>query len=134
MWISIDKNGYIFTIAFIKTTHQRLIHNLFLFAFSICGGIIGGKFPEIYSYIGSNIFEDYIIIKGLSYLFYSLATPVDEQKLYDLGKTKNFEKMKEMRNSKGLISNNFLVSFINYSFINNNLYFMHWNYFDMQKK
>ena len=63
----------IFTIVFIKTTHQRLIHNIVLLAFSICGGILGGIFPEIFCLIGSNIFENYLIIKGLSFIFYSLA-------------------------------------------------------------
>ena len=92
-----------FTIVFIKTTHQRLIHNIVLLAFSICGGILGGQFPEIFCLIGSNIFENYLIIKGLSFIFYSLATPIDEQKIYDLAKTQNFEKIYEMINCLGLI-------------------------------
>ncbi len=93
----------IFTIVFIKTTHQRLIHNIVLLAFSICGGILGGIFPKNFCPIGSNIFENYLIIKGLSFIFYSLATPIDEQKIYDLAKTQNFEKIYEMINCLGLI-------------------------------
>jgi hypothetical protein len=59
----------IITIVYIKTSYQRLIHNIFLVFFSICGGIIGGFLPEIYYYIGTNIFDNYLIIKGLSYIF-----------------------------------------------------------------
>ena len=70
----------IFTIIFIKTTYQRLIHNIFLIIFSICGGIIGGKYPEIHYNIGSNIIGNYLMVKGLSYIFYYLAPPIDEQK------------------------------------------------------
>ena len=47
----------IFTIIFIKTTYQRLIHNIFLIIFSICGGIIGGKYPQIHYNIGSKLLE-----------------------------------------------------------------------------
>ena len=93
----------IFTIAFIKTTYQKLIHNIFLLIFIICGGILGGKYPENVCEIGSNIFDNYLIIKGLSFFFYSLATPIDEQKIYVLAKTQNFEKINEMICSLGLI-------------------------------
>ena len=66
-------------------------------------GIIGGFLPKIYYYIGTNIFDNYLIIKGLSYIFYKLVPPIDEQKVYDLAKTKNFEMINEMINSLGLI-------------------------------
>ena len=111
----------IFTIVFIKTTYQRLIHNIFLLVFSIRGGIIGGKFPDIFYDIGSNIFDNYLIIKGLSYLFYSLATPIDEQKIYDLAKTQNFEKINEMINCLSfiypLIFWSFLIIFLSLKYI-----------------
>ena len=93
----------IFTIIFIKTTYQRLIHNIFLIIFSICGGIIGGKYPKTHYHIGSNIVGNYLMVKGLSYIFYYLAPPIDEQKIYDLAKTENFEKKNEMINGLGLI-------------------------------
>jgi hypothetical protein len=93
----------IITIVYIRTSNQRLIHNIFLVVFSICGGIIGGFLPEIYYYIGNNIFDNYLIVKGLSYIFYKLVPPIDEQKVYDLAKTQNFEMINEMINSLGLI-------------------------------
>ena len=93
----------IFTIAFIKTPYQRYIYDFFMLAFIIGGGILGGKFPEKFCDIGSNIFENYIITKGLSYIFYGSVTPIDEQKLFDLAKIENFEKIEEMIKGLGLI-------------------------------
>ena len=98
MWVSNDKNDY-----FIKTTYPRLIHHIVLLVFSISGGVLGGLFPESFSLIGSNIFDNYLILKGLSFLLYSLITPIDEQKLYDLTKTQNYEKLNEMVGSLGLV-------------------------------
>ena len=105
----------LFTIIFFKISFQRLIHHIFLIGFSIGGGIIGAKYPDIYYYIGSNIFENYLIVKGLSYIFYKLVPPIDEKKIYDLGKTKNFEMIEEMINGLAFI---YPILFIVMSLIN----------------
>ena len=90
------KNISTFTIAFIETSYQSLIYYITLIIFLICGGIIGFISPELTNYIGPIIFEDYLLVKGLSYILYFIFPPLDENKIFDLSKTENYEKIKEM--------------------------------------
>lgn len=107
--------GYIIYNLFfsiINTKHQKLLNIIIIVLCIILGVILGIFFPKHTFIVGTSIMGAYLIMRGIGFLLYGKIDFIDEQKLYDLARSGNYEKIAYMVWSKFLIYPAILIFFI----------------------
>ena len=80
----------------IETEHQMLIRYISIIAFIVLGIVLDICFPKYVYIVGTSIIGSYFAMRGISIIFYKQNPYIDEQKLYDLANTRNFNMITEM--------------------------------------
>lgn len=83
-------------LSLIDTTHQKLIRYLVIAGFIVIGIVLGMCFPKYIYIIGTSIIGSYLTMRGLSFLLYSKVPYIEENKLYDLAHSGNFDMITDM--------------------------------------
>ena len=87
----------------IDTDKQKLLHIIIIVLSIILGVILGIFFPKHTCIIGTSVIGAYLIMRGIGFLLYGKIDFIDEQKLYDLAHSGNYEKIADMVWSEFLI-------------------------------
>ena len=98
--------------AIIDTSHLKLIHAIIIVIFIIIGVILGYIVPKYTCIVGTSIMGAFFLMKGISYFLYGKVNYINEEKLYDLASTGNYEKIADMIWSSFLIYPAILIVFI----------------------
>lgn len=87
----------------IDTDKQKLLHIIIIVVCIILGVILGRFFPKHTCIVGTSIMGSYLIMRGIGFFLYGKIDFIDEQKLYDLAHSGNYEKIAHMVWSEFLI-------------------------------
>ena len=83
-------------ISFLDNPYLKLIHCVILLSCYLIGLIIGKFFPKLSCFYGTSIIGAFLMVRGISFVLYTILEFVDDQKIYDLIKYGNYEKKNEM--------------------------------------
>lgn len=96
----------------INTEHQKMIRYISIIVFIVLGIVSGICFPKYVYIIGTSIIGSYFAMRGISIIFYKENPYINEQKLYDLANTKNFDMIAEMGSKWFILYPIILIIFI----------------------
>jgi len=98
--------------ALINTKHQAVIRYAVIIGFVVVGVVLGVFLPKYISIIGTSVVGSYLMMRGLSCFLYQKVPFIEERKIYDLARSKNFKKIAHMIGSLFLIYPGILVVLI----------------------
>lgn len=103
---------YNFIFSMIKTSYQELIRTIIQVVSTLIGVALGLFLPKYTCIIGSSMIGAYLIMRGISYFLQEVVPFINEEDLYDLALSGNFDQIKDMIWGLFLIYPAMLIIFI----------------------
>ena len=98
--------------AIIDTSKQEMIRIIIIVSFIVVGVVLGFIWPKYTCIAGTSIIGAYAIMRSLGFFLYGKVDYIQEQKLYDLAHSGNYEMIADMIWGEYLMYPGILIAFI----------------------
>lgn len=102
---------YNLCFAVIDTSKQELIRIIIIVSLIVIGVVLGFIWPKYTCIFGTSIVGGYCMMRGIAFFLYGKVEFIEEQKLYDLAQSGNYEKIADMIWGEYLMYPGLLIAF-----------------------